>query len=117
MDFSNFFILYISDAKKSVFRSFTQLLGSGDLENPGQLPVLQKLKGTEDWVICIFVIFSFPTFSRSRNLFFAVSQSYFVQMTSKIQVNFRFRRYCRLGLMDFGNFFIPRNSYVADQMK
>ena len=60
--------------------------------------------------------FFIPTFSRSRNLFLVVSQSYNVQVTSKIQVNFRFRTtgtpgYCRLGLMDFSNFFIP---YVFD---
>ena len=58
------------------------------------------------------VISSFPRFSRSRNLFLVVSQSCHVQVTSKIQVNFRFRRtgtpgYCRLGLIDFRNFFIP----------
>ena len=63
-----------------------------------------------------FRISLFPTFSRSRNLFLVVSQSYHVQVTSKIQVNFRFRKtgtpgYCRLGLMDFSNFFIP---YVFD---
>ena len=60
--------------------------------------------------------FFIPTFSRSRNLFLVISQSYNVQVTSKIQVNFQFRRtgtpgYCRLGLMDFSNFFIP---YVFD---
>ena len=31
---------------------------SGDLENPGQLPVLQVLEGTDDWVLWIFVISS-----------------------------------------------------------
>ena len=64
----------------------------GDLENPGQHPVSQVLEGTDDWDLWIFVISSFPTFSRSRNPFLEVSQSYHVRVTSKIQVNFRFRK-------------------------
>ena len=92
MDFSNFSIPYVFHVKEPIFRSITKLPCSGDLENPGQLPVLQKLGGTEVWVLWIFVISSFPTYSRSRNLFFAVSQSYHVWVNSKIQVNFR---YCR----------------------
>ena len=44
-------------------------------ENPSQLPVLQVLKGTDDWVLWILEISSFPTFSRSRNPFLAVSRS------------------------------------------
>ena len=84
MDFSNFFIPYVSDVKKSVYRSFTRPLCSGNFENPGQLPVLQELEGTDGWVLWIFVISSFPTFSRSRNLFLEVSQSYHVRVTSKI---------------------------------
>jgi len=112
VDFSNVFISYVFDVNKSVLRSFTRPLCSGDLENPSQLPVLQELEGTDGWVLWIFVISSFPRFSRSRNLFLVVSQSCHVQVTSKIQVNFRFRRtgtpgYCRLGLIDFRNFFIP----------
>ena len=43
---------------------------------PIQLPVLQVLKGTDDWVFYIFVISSFPTFS--RNPFLEVSLSYHV---------------------------------------
>ena len=78
-DFSNFLIPYVFDVKESVFRSFTQLLCSGDLENLGQLPVLQELEGPDDWVSRIFVFSSSPTFSRSRNLFLAVSQSYHVR--------------------------------------
>ena len=57
---------------------------------PGQLPVLQVLEGTDDWVLWIFVISSLPTFSGSRNPFFIVSRSYPVWMTPKIQINFRF---------------------------
>ena len=62
MDYRNFFISY-------VFRSINQFLSvswsyyvSGDLENPGQLPVSHVLKGTDDWVLWIFVISSFLTF-------------------------------------------------------
>ena len=64
MDFRNFFISYIFKVNESISRSFTKLPESGDLENPGQLPVSEVLVG-----------------------------------------------YCRLGLMDFRNFFIP---YVFD---
>ena len=39
-----------------------------------------------------FSIFSFLTFSMSRNLFFVVSHGRYVRVTSKIQVNFRFYR-------------------------
>ena len=62
MDFRNFFILYVFEVKKSIFDSFAKLLYSGDLENPGQLPVLQVLEGTDDWVSWIFVISSLSTF-------------------------------------------------------
>ena len=96
IDFRNFFIFYVSKVEKSIIGSFTKLLCSGDLENPGQLPVSQVLKGTDDWVLWISVMSSFPTFLRSRNLFLAVSQSYNVRVTSKIQVNSRFRRYSRI---------------------
>ena len=77
-------------------RSFTKLPCLSDLENPGQLPVLQVLKGTDDWVLWILEISSFPTFSRSRNPFFVVSKSYYVRVTSTIQVNFRFYRSSRV---------------------
>ena len=78
----------------AVSRSYVPCLS--DLENPGQLPVLQVLKGTDDWVLWILEISSFSTFSRSRNLFLAVSRSYHVWVTSKIQVNFRFYRSSRV---------------------
>ena len=84
MDFSNFFILYVFDVKEAVFRSSTRPLISGNLENKGHLPVLQELESTDGWVLWIFVISSFPTFSRSRNLFLIVSFSYHVRVTSKI---------------------------------
>ena len=96
MDFRNFFISYVFEVKESIFVSFTKLPGLGDLKNPGQLPVLQMLEGTDDWVLWIFVISSFSTFLRSRNPFLAVSQSYQAWVTSKIQVNFRFYRCSRV---------------------
>ena len=100
MDFRNFFIPYIFGVKESVSRSFTKLPCLGDLENPGQLPVWQVLEGTDNRVLWIFVISSFPTFSRSRNLFLAVSQSYHVWVISKIQVNFRFGRCSRVLIIE-----------------
>ena len=91
-DFRNFFITYVFWVKESIFHSFTELPCLDDFENPGQLPVLQVLKGTDDWVLWIFVIFSLHTLSESRNPFFIVSRSSNVWMTSKNQVNFRFCR-------------------------
>ena len=102
MDFNNFYNPYVLDVKESVLGSFAQPC-SGDLENLGQLPVLQELEGTDNLVLCIFVISSLPTFPRSRNLFLADSQSYHVRVTSKIQFNFRFRRYTRvLSIKSYG---------------
>ena len=96
MDFSNFFILYYFDVRKSVYRSFTRSLFLNDFEIPGQLPVLQELEGTDGSVLWIFVISLLPMFSRLRNLFLVVSQSYHSQVNSKIQINFQFRRYSRV---------------------
>ena len=61
MDFRNFSIPYVFEVKESISRSFPKLLCLSDLENPSQLPVLQILKGTDDWVLLIFEISSFPT--------------------------------------------------------
>ena len=72
MDFRNFFITYVFGVKESIFHSFTELRCLNDFENPGQLPVLQVLKGTDDWVLWIFVISPLHTFSGSRNPFLAV---------------------------------------------
>ena len=76
MDFCNFFITYVFGVKESIFHGFTELPCLDDFENPGQLPVLQVLEGTADWVLWIFLISSLPTFSGSRNPFFIVSRSY-----------------------------------------
>ena len=51
MDFRNSFITYVFGVKESIFHSFTELPCSDDFENPGQLPVLQVLEGTDDWVL------------------------------------------------------------------
>ena len=72
MEFRHFSIFYNFEVKESIFHSFTELACLDDFENPGQLPVLQVLEGTDDWVLWIFVISSLPTFSRSRNPFFIV---------------------------------------------
>ena len=47
MDFRNFFITYVFGVKESIFHSFTKLSCLDDFENPGQLPVLQMLEGTD----------------------------------------------------------------------
>ena len=70
---NNFFILNVFEVNESIFRCFSKQPCSSDLEKPGQLPVLQKLVGTDDWVLWIFVSSSFPTYSESRNSFLAVS--------------------------------------------
>ena len=74
MDFRNFFISYVCEVKESISRRFTKLPCSSDLENPGQLPVLWVLEGTDDWILWIFVISSFCTFSRSSNPFFSFTK-------------------------------------------
>ena len=81
--FSYFFISYVFEVGKFIFDGFTKLLCSGDLENPGQLPVLQRLEGTYDWVSWSSVISSLLTFLRSRDSL-SVSQSYYVWVTSRI---------------------------------
>ena len=94
MDFRNFFIPHVFEVKESIFHRFTELPCLGDLENPGQLPVSQVLQGTDDWGLWIFVIFSFPMFSRSRNPFLVVSQSYHVWVTRSTSGSAGSRGYC-----------------------
>jgi hypothetical protein len=81
--FCYFNILYVFEVVESVSCSFAKLPCPDDLENPNQLPVSQVLEDTDDWVLWIYVIFSLPTFLGSRNSFLAVSQSYYVRVTSK----------------------------------
>ena len=73
MDFHDFFISCVFEVEESIFRSFTKLPCSGDLEKPGQHPVLKELSGTDDRVLWIFVNSSFRTSSGSRNPFLVVS--------------------------------------------
>ena len=39
MNFRNFFISYVYEVKESIFQRFTNLPYSGDIKNPGQLPL------------------------------------------------------------------------------
>ena len=50
MDFSNFYNPHVLDVNESVVGSVAQPY-SGDLENLGQLPVLQELEGTDNLVL------------------------------------------------------------------
>ena len=47
----NLFDIYILEVKKSIADIPTELPCSGDLENPGQLPVQEVLEGTDDCVL------------------------------------------------------------------
>ena len=53
MDFRNFFIPYVFEVEESISPSFTKLQCSGDLENPGQLPV------SKDWYSRVLPIGSY----------------------------------------------------------
>ena len=53
-------------------------------------------EGTDDCVLWIFEISSLFMFSRVRNPFLIFLLSYHVSVTSKIQVNFRYRRYSKV---------------------
>ena len=81
MDLSNFYNPHVFDGQEFVFGSFAQPFSLGDLETLGQLPVLQEHEGTDNLVLCIIVISSLPTFSRSRNLFRVVSQNCHARVT------------------------------------
>ena len=69
IDFHNFFIVYVFEVRESIPDIPTELPCSGDLENPGQLPVQEVLRGTDDCVLWIFTISSVFMFSMSRNPF------------------------------------------------
>ena len=43
MNYQNFFTTYVFEVNESISRSFTKLPESGDLENPGPLPVSEVL--------------------------------------------------------------------------
>ena len=92
MDFRNFFIFYVFEVEESIFEIFTKLTCLGDFENPGQLPILQVLEGTDDCVLCIFRnFFIFYVFEVKVSIFGSFTKLH-VWVTLKIQVNFRFHR-------------------------
>ena len=84
IDFHNFFIVYVFEVKGSISDIPTELPCSGDLKNPGQLPVQEVLRGTDDFVLWIFIISSVFMLSRSRNPFLTFLLSYHVWVISKI---------------------------------
>ena len=100
---NNFFILNVFEVEDSILRCFSKLPRTGDLENPGQLPVSEVLSGTVDWVLWISIIFSFLTMSMSGNLFIKVSAVIlrWFQNSRSISGFAGTRRYWRFGLMDF----------------
>ena len=105
INFWNFFSIHVSEVKKSIADIPTGLTRSGDLKNPGQLPVQEVLMILSYEFLKFFSIFMF---SRSRNPMLAFLLSNPVRVTSKIQVNFRYRgtrRYWWLCLMNFWHFF------------
>ena len=93
MNFHYFLSIHVSKVKESTADIPTELPCSGDLENPGQLPVQVVLEGTDDFVSWIFTISSVFRFSGSRNSLPTFLPSYHVRVTLKIKVNFRFKRY------------------------
>ena len=97
-------VLYVLEIKESISGFFTELPCLHDLENQDQLPVLlpilELIADTVALVACFSAISTVFMFSRLRNSFLAVSQSYHVRVTSKIQVNFRFRRCSRVLIIE-----------------
>ena len=91
--------LNVFEGEKSIFDIISELPCLSDLENPGQLPVQEVLEGTDDCVWWIFEISSPFMFSRAGNPFLIFLLSYHVPVTSKIQVNFRYRRYLKILLI------------------
>ena len=96
----NLFERYVFEVKKSISDISTELPCSGDLENPGQLPVQGVLEGTDDWVLWIFKISPLFMFSRSGNSFLIFLLRYHVRVTSKIQTNFRYRGYLKVLMIE-----------------
>ena len=96
INFWNFFTIYVFEVREFISDILTELPCSGDLENQGQLPVQKVLEGTDDFVLWIFTISSVFIISRSRNSLPTFSVSCYVWVTSKIQVNFRYKRYSKV---------------------
>ena len=51
INFRHFFTIYVFEVRKFISDIPTELPCSGDLENPGQLPVQELLEGTHDCVL------------------------------------------------------------------
>ena len=51
MNFRNFYTIYVFEGEESISDIPIELACSGDLENPGQLPVQEVLEGTDDCVL------------------------------------------------------------------
>ena len=71
-------------SRNPFFCSFTKLLRLGNLENSGQLPVLQVLEGTDDWVLRIFIFLNSLCFRCHGIHFLQVQKATHVGVTSKI---------------------------------
>ena len=99
IDFGKFFTLYVFEVKESIADISIELSCSDDLENTRQLPVQQVLVGTDD---CL-KFFHYSCFWGQGILTFL--RSYRIRVTSKIQVNFRFKRYWWFCLIHFHKFF------------
>ena len=112
MDFHHFFSIYVFEVKESISDIPFELPCLDDLENSGQLPVQEDLRGTDDFVLWIFTISSVFMFSRSRDPFLTFLLSYHVWVTSKIQVNFRFTRFSEV-LMILSHGFSPFLQYLC----
>ena len=72
----NLIKIHVFEVKGSISDLPTGLSCFGDLENPCHLPVQEFLRGTDDFVLWIFTIFSVFMFSRSRNSFLTFLLSY-----------------------------------------
>ena len=69
MDFHNFFSIDVFEVKESISDIPKELLCSGDLENPSQLPVQQVLRGTDDFVMDFHNFFSIYVFDVKKSIF------------------------------------------------
>ena len=92
INFWNFFTIYVFEVKESIADIPTELPYSGDLENPGQLPVQEVLRGTDDFVMNFHNFFSIYVFEVKESIADIPTE----QPCSgdlENQVNFRFKRF------------------------
>ena len=83
MNFWHFSTIHVFEVEESIADILTELLCSGNLENPGELPVQVVLRGTEDCVSWNYIISQIFMFSRKRNPLLTFLLSYLVLVTSK----------------------------------